>query len=139
RAVKDLQRSYAHYLQAGLWHEAASLFTQDATFIRGAEELRGRAAVDAWLTRRGGERLAPGALVVELIDEPLANLSVDGNSAKGRWMSLSLLGDGKGTAGFEGGIYENEYVRDGDGWRIAVSHYHAQYSGDYESGWANEN
>src|SRR5690606_8831581 len=87
----------------------------------------------------GGERLAPGALVVELIDEPLVNLSVDGNTANGRWMSLALLGDGKGTARFEGGIYENEYVRDGDGWRIAVSHYHAQYSGDYASGWANEN
>lgn len=32
--------------------------------------------------------------------------AVDGESAKGRWMSLSLLGDGKGSARFEGGIYE---------------------------------
>ena len=59
--------------------------------------------------------LAPGALNTELIDEPLVNLSVDGRSAKGRWMSLSMLGDGKGKARIEGGVYENEYRRDGQG------------------------
>jgi hypothetical protein len=140
RQVKDLQRRYAHYAQFGLWNEMSSLFTGNASFIRGAETVQGQAAIADWLTRRGGGRrgLASGALNTELIDEPLVNLSVDGRSAKGRWMSISMLGDGKGNARIEGGIYENEYVRDGQHWKISVAHYFPQYSGSYETGWANE-
>jgi hypothetical protein len=139
RAVKDLQRHYAQYLQAGLRDEAASLFGTDARLIRGAEQMQGRAAIEGWLTRRGGGQrgLARGALHVELIDEPLVNLSVDGDRARGRWMSLALLGDGRGRAWLEGGIYENEYVREDGTWKIALSHYHAQYAGEYGPGWTN--
>ena len=141
RQVKDLQRSYAHYAQYGQWSEMAALFTKDATFIRGTETVNGRTAIEGWLTRRGGGKhgLPAGALHTEFIDEPLANLSVDGRSAKVRWMSLSFLGDGQGKARIEGGIYENEYVREARGdWKISVSHYYAQYSGSYEDGWINE-
>ena len=139
RQVKDLQRSYAHYAQFGLREEMASLFTADGTFIRGAETIKGRAAIGDWLTRNGGRRgLEPGALHTEMIDEPLVNLSVDGRTAKARWMSMAFLGDGKGAARIEGGIYENEYVRDGRNWKISVAHYYPQYSGGYETGWINE-
>jgi SnoaL-like domain len=139
RQVKDLQRSYAQYEQFGLWDEMADLFATDAKFVRGDEAITGRAAIAASLARRGGAKhgLVPGALNTELIDEPLVNLSADGLSARARWMSLALLGDGKGNASIEGGIYENEYVREGHGWRIAVSHYYPQYSGSYDTGWSN--
>ena len=141
RQVKDLQRSYAHYAQSGQWNAMAALFAKDATFIRGTETLHGRKAIEQWLTRRGGGRhgVPAGGLHTEFIDEPLANLSVDGASAKVRWMSLAFLGDGQGKARIEGGIYENEYVRESQGdWKISVSHYYAQYSGSYEDGWINE-
>ncbi|MEJ1964938.1 MAG: nuclear transport factor 2 family protein [Gammaproteobacteria bacterium] len=144
RQVKDLQRSYAQYAQSGQWDQMASLFATNATFIRGTEILNGRAAIEDWLTRSGGGQrgLPPGALHTEMIDEPLANLSVDGRSAKVRWMTLAFLADGKGGARIEGGIYENEYVREGqsesNSWKISVSHYYAQYSGSYEDGWINE-
>ena len=144
REVKDLQRSYAQHAQSGHWTEMAALFTNDATFIRGTETVSGRKAIAQWLTRRGGggfddlSGLPAGALHTQFIDEPLANLSADGRSAKVRWMSLSFLGDGKGNARIEGGIYENEYVREALGWKIAVSHYYAQYSGPYADGWTNE-
>lgn len=139
RQVKDLQRSYAQYLQSGLWDEAASLFTSDARFIRGSETITGRKDIAEWLTRRGGAKrgLAPGALHAEMIDEPLANLSVDGRSVKSRWMSMAFLGDGKGNASIEGGIYENEYVREDGRWKISVAHYHPHYAGSYKTGWSN--
>jgi SnoaL-like domain len=140
RQVKDLQRSYAHYGQYGLWDEMGSLFTRDASFIRGSENIKGSAAIASWLTKSGGGHhgLAQGALNTEFIDEPLVNLSVDGQSAKARWMSIKLIGDGKGKARIEGGIYENEYVRDGKVWKISIAHYYPQYSGSYETGWINE-
>jgi hypothetical protein len=139
RTVKDLQREYAQLAQFGKWGEMAALFAGDASFTSGAQKLRGRAAIEAALKARGGGRngLAQGALNTELIDEPLVNLSVDGRSAKGRWMSLSMLGDGKGKARLEGGVYENEYTRDAKGWKISLSHYFPQFTGDYETGWTN--
>jgi hypothetical protein len=139
RQVKDLQRSYAQLAQFGQWGRMAALFTTDATFISGAQAVQGRVAIENALKSRGGGEIgiAPGALNTELIDEPLVNLSVDGRSAKGRWMSLSMLGDGKGKARIAGGIYENQYLRDDKGWKISVAHYYPQFSGDYETGWTN--
>ncbi len=139
RTVKDLQRSYAQYIQFGLWDAATDLFAQNATIGWGERRITGKAAIRAWLGNRGvgADGLDPGALNTEFIDEPLVNLSVDGNSAKGRWMSLAFKGDGKGKAWFEGGIYENDYVLEGGVWKIAAMHYFPQYEGPYAEGWSN--
>ena len=144
RAVKTLQRAYAQYGQYGQWRDMADLFAEQGRIIWGDKPIAGRTAIAGWLAQRsggalGGKRpgLAPGALHTELIDEPLVNLSVDGQSAKGRWMSLSLLGDGKGHARIEGGVYENEYVREGGRWKIATARYYPQFEGGYAEGWTN--
>src|SRR5690606_26712785 len=75
REVKDLQRTYVHLSQAGLWNEMGALFSRDAQFIRGDETIRGSAEIARWLTSHGGGRqgLAPGAMRFEFIDQPLAN------------------------------------------------------------------
>ncbi|WP_207764914.1 nuclear transport factor 2 family protein [Hyphococcus luteus] len=135
RAVKDLQRHYAQYEQYSLWGDMAALFAKDARVEWGDEKIDGRDAISDWLNE-GGD-LAPGALNTEFIDEPLVNLSVDGDSAKGRWMSLAFKGDGQGRAWFEGGLYENDYVREDGVWKIAVMRYYPQYEGDYAEGWKN--
>ena len=132
REVKDLQRSYAQYAQAGRWQQMADLFTADARFVYGKETLEGRKAIAAWLTQRAGARgLAPGAVHMEMIDQPLAHLAADGRTARVRWMGLTFAGDGKGGTRIEGGLYENEYVLLGNDWKISRSHYHAQYAGTY--------
>src|SRR5688572_21370691 len=134
RQVKDLQRTYAHYAQSGSWDEMGSLFASDGKVVRPNETVSGPKAITSWLkSRNGGGKpgLPAGALNTRFIDEPLINLSVDGRSAKGRWMSMAFMGDGKGAARIEGGIYENEYVREGQAWRISVQRYFPQYSGSY--------
>src|SRR5688572_8125112 len=122
-----------------------SLFSSDGKVVRATETITGPKAIASWLkTRNGGGKqgLPAGAMNTRLIDEPLVNLSVDGRSAKGRWMSMAFMADGKGNASIQGGIYENEYVREGQGenqtWKISVQHYYQQYSGSYEEGWSNE-
>jgi hypothetical protein len=141
RAVKALQKAYAQYAQQGAWRDAGALFSANGKVIWGDKQVAGQAPIAAWLAARSGgalaKGLAAGALHTEMIEEPLVNLSVDGQSAKARWMSLSFLGDGKGGARIEGGIYENEYVREGGSWKIAVAHYHPQYEGGYAEGWTN--
>ncbi len=54
-----------------------------------------------------------------------------------RWDGLLFSGDGKGRTLIEGGIYENEYKREGGAWKISVSRYFPQYDGDYDKGWRN--
>ncbi len=139
RAVKDLQRNYVQYGQFGLWSDMAALFSENAVVAWGDQQVGGAAAILNWLRERGADvsDLAPGALNTEFIDQPLINLSVDGDSAKGRWMSLAFKGDGKGEAWFEGGLYENDYVREGGVWKIAAMRYYPQYEGPYTEGWTN--
>jgi carotenoid cleavage dioxygenase len=38
---------------------------------------------------------------------------------------------------WEGGLYENEYVKEGGVWKIKVLNYMPQWHADYETGWAN--
>jgi hypothetical protein len=139
RAVKNVQRAYAHYGQFGEWAAMAALFTRDGELRWGDETVTGRAAIEAWLRDRAGAMTGRvrGTLHTEIIDEPVANLSADGRTARVRWMSMRFLGDGAGTARVEGGLYENEYVLDEGRWRIARMRYHPQYEGAYHDGWTN--
>jgi len=138
RAVKDLQRSYAQFAQFGLADAMAGLFASDATLAWGSQVVRGRSAIAAWLaTRLGGAGRDRGALHTELIEDALVNLSPDGRSAKGRWMGMTFAGDGKGRAWVEGGIYENEFARVGDAWKLSALRYHPAFKGPFETGWHN--
>lgn len=139
RSVKDLQRFYAQYAQFGLWEEMTDLFAEDGEVIWGDTHLRGHVEIADWLEERlGGVRgMAPGALHTEFIEDPLVNLSVDGNSAQGRWMFLTMAGDGLGETLIEGGIFENEFVLENGVWKFATLRYFPQYIGDYPNGWSN--
>jgi hypothetical protein len=139
RAVKDLQRRYAHLALRGEWDAMAALFCHAGEVRCGAERMVGRPAIAAWLASRAGaiDGKVPGSLHVELIDQPVAHLSADGQHAIARWMTMSFLGDGKGRARIEGGLCVNDYVRAGAGWRLNVMSYHRQYAGDYAEGWTN--
>jgi hypothetical protein len=139
RAVKDVQRAYAQLSQFGRWDAMAGLFAEDGVIVWGEQSVTGRGAIAAWLATQAGAMngQVPGSLHTEIIDEPLANLSVDGRTAQVRWMTMRFLGDGAGSARIEGGLYENEYVRTGEQWRISTLHYHPQFEGEYHEGWAN--
>jgi len=140
RAVKNLQRTYAQYSQYGLWNEMADLFAGDASFIFDDATVKGRKAIAAYLTEHEGnghQGLRSGEIHAEILDHPVVNLSVDGESAKGRWYGLLLASDGKGNASLRGGVFENEYVRRDGKWQISVHRYYPQYAGSYETGWSN--
>ncbi len=137
RAVKTVQRTYAQYAQYGLWGEMADLFAAKGRIVWGDKTVTGRAAIAKWLAAQAGDVTGLGALNTQLIDDPLANLSVDGASAKSRWRALTFRGNGKGKAWMEGGLYENEYVLEDGRWKIATLHYYPQYEGGYDTGWSN--
>jgi hypothetical protein len=144
RAVKTLQSSYAQYAQFGLWNEVGALFTAGGSFkfdglVTPGQTAKGPAAIATFLrTRYGGgkEGAAADKLSSMMIDSPVVNLSVDGNSAKVRWQSITFHGHGD-KARIEGGVYVNDYVRERGVWKIATAHYNPQFDGPYEDGWIN--
>ena len=144
RAVKNLQSSYAQYAQFGLWNEVGALFTRDGSFvfdgmIKQAGTAKGPNAIAAFLRARyGGGYEGPKAdgLSTMFIEAPVLNLSSDGDSAKSRWQALIFHGHG-GQARIEGGVFENDYVREKGVWKIATARYFPQFDGPYEEGWTN--
>ena len=120
RAVKTLQRSFAQYGQFGLWNEIAGLFSADAVYIWGDDKATGAKAIGDFLARKygnGKQGLEPGAVHAQLIEQSIVDLSVDGDSAKGRWYGFLMMADGKGAASVQGGVFENVYVKQTGVWR----------------------
>ena len=68
--------------------------------------------------------------------QPVVTLAADGQSGKGRWHIMAMLGGYGRSASWAGGVYENEYVRENGVWKFKDVRYLPQYSGRYEdSGW----
>jgi hypothetical protein len=144
RAVKALQRLYAQYAQYGLWNDVGGLFAAGATFTFDGQVTRGKtvtgnAAIAGFLRKRyggGHDGLRSGDVRTWMMGAPLVSLSTNGQSARGRWYILIFKG-GEGSAGIEGGTFVNDYIRENGIWKIAAAHYHPQFDGPYETGWAN--
>jgi hypothetical protein len=144
RAVKNLQSLFAQYAQFGLWNEVGALFSSNGSYvfdglIKPAETSKGAAAIAGFLRKRYGggyEGVKADGLSSHFIDAPVVNLSADGESAKARWQTIVFHGHGT-SARIEGGVYVNEYAREGGKWKIAKANYYPQYDGPYEEGWTN--
>ena len=68
--------------------------------------------------------------------QPVVTLAADGQSGKGRWHIMAMLGGYERSASWAGGVYENQYVRENGVWKIKEVRYLPQYSGRYEDpGW----
>ena len=145
RAVKTLQHSYAQYAQYGLWNEVGALFTRDGSFtfdglVKPAQTAKGpvrdrRLPAYALRRRPGG---ADARRPLEHVHRQPAGESVRRTATAPRRAGNALIFHGHGgKAQIEGGIFENDYVREGGVWKFAAAHYFPQFDGPYEEGWIN--
>ncbi|TPX15918.1 uncharacterized protein E0L32_000252 [Thyridium curvatum] len=155
--IRKIQYKYGYYLDKCLYQEVADLFSDDkdsfVQFLGG--RYRGPAGVKRLYQERFGKHFVNGRngpIHGFLLDHPQMQGIVDVDysasppRASGRFRSLMQAGvhisqAAKHPRGFtqwwEGGIYENEYIRDGpDGsWRILRLRYFPFWHGDFEHGW----
>ena len=141
-AIKRLQHAYGHYSELGLWHDFADLFANSGIgyYTQGALDREGIRSL--FLKEVGGGRLglADGRIYPHISMQPVITLAADGQSGKGRWHIMAMLGGYGRTASWSGGIYENQYVRENGVWKMKEVRYVAQYSGRYEDpGWTPTN
>ncbi|KAM5353444.1 hypothetical protein ACJ41O_000094 [Fusarium nematophilum] len=163
--VRKLQYKYGYYLDKCLYEEVVDLFsTSPETY---AQFLGGRYLTKEGVKRLYVGRFAKqfvagrnGPIHGFLLDHPQMQGIVDiqyetpteGSGivarAKGRFRSLMQAGVHISQAEkhprgfcqwFEGGIYENEYVKEADGqWRILHLRYFPFWHGDVEQGWSKK-
>jgi len=137
-AIKRLQHAYGHYSELGLWHDFADLFAESGIgyYTQGALDREGIRTL--FLKDVGGGRLglADGRIYPHISMQPVITLAADGQSGKGRWHIMAMLGGYGGSASWAGGVYENQYVRENGVWKFKEVRYLPQYSGRYDDpGW----
>ena len=138
RAVKRLQHAWALYVDLGEWERAAALFTDEAELAHGNDRFHGRAAIRDYFVRmigKGASGLPERTVHAPFLMAPIVTLSDDGNLARGRWHAFSMRGSFGGEASWQGGIFENAYVRQGGEWRISRQIFWPTLLGPYEGGW----
>jgi SnoaL-like protein len=132
-AVEDVQkierlfRAYGYYFDKGLWHEATTLFTDDAVVeIAQRGVYRGRAGVERiyqGVFGRGKNCLPPNGLNNHLILQPIITLDAGGTTASGRARIIGMIAIRDGDFMLQEGLYNLKFRKDGGVWRIADLHY----------------
>ena len=61
--------------------------------------------------------------------QPVVTLAADGQSGKGRWHIMAMLGGYGTSASWAGGVYENQYVRENGVWKFKEVRYLPQVLG----------
>jgi ketosteroid isomerase-like protein len=136
--IKRLQSMYGYYLDRSDWDAVLDLFTDDVVAEYGNSGVyRGKDHVRALLygIGYGKSGLRVGQLRDHIQLQPIIDVAPDGQSARGRWKALVLLGQYGDYARWQTGPYENEYRKDGGRWRISRIHWYETFTVPYEGAW----
>ncbi|GII25075.1 nuclear transport factor 2 family protein [Planosporangium mesophilum] len=148
QAIERLQFQYGYYLDKTYYDQVVDLFADNDPEVhflhgiwRGKEGVR-RLYGGRFKTKFAGGQNGPryGQLLDHPQLQPVVTVAPDRQSAKARVRSVMQAGTHESQPGFrqwwEGGIYENSYVRENGQWRIKVLNWRAQWQGQFDQGWS---
>jgi hypothetical protein len=150
-AIRNLQHAYGYYLDKCLYDEVVDLFAEEGEviFIGGIYKgKKGAARLYAGRFRNNFAGGKNGPTFGRLLDHPILQdvitVADDRVTAKARFRVLMQAGTHQLAATpqtpvrqwFEGGLYENDYVREDGVWKIKKLFYRAFWHGTIEHGWA---
>ncbi len=139
-ALRNLQQIYGYYTDKALWDQVTDLFSEQATLELGQNGVYvGKPAIRRYLQSLTGGRngLAAGQLNNHFTLSPVITLAEDGRSARARWRLLlqdGVWGDASG-GNWGAGVYENEYVKEDDVWKISKLQLYVRFHAPYKDGW----
>lgn len=158
-AIRRLQYAYGYYIDKCLYEETVALFSDDGEvhfmggIFRGKSGVR-RLYVETFqrIFTDGSNGPLPGFLLDHPQLQAIIDVAPDRRTAKARARSLMQAGNHVDSASpiaerrreqglppmqwWEGGIYENEYVRVDGTWRIKVLNYNPIWHAEFEKGWS---
>jgi hypothetical protein len=136
-AIENLQRSYGYYVDKAMWTQVADLFADDGTLeIGGRGVFVGKQRVLDYLNFLGPEFPKEGRLYNHMQLQPIVHVAPDGKSAKGRWRFFAMGGEWQQSQMWGMGVYENEYVKQDDVWKIKKLHAYFRMYTPFSEGWA---
>jgi hypothetical protein len=97
----------------------------------------GKPRVRQFLEVFGPQGLHQGEVFDHALYQPVIHVAPDGLTAKARVRELSMEGKYGVDAQIGGGIYENEFVKEGGVWKIRALHQYTTFVADLARGWAN--
>ena len=151
-AVRRLQYTYGYLIDKCMYAETVDLFAEDGEvrfmggIYKGKEGVR-RLYIGRFRKNFTGDYNGP--VFGFLLDHPqlqmVIDVSPDRKTAKLRGRSLMQAGRHESITDegalprqwWEGGIYENEYVREGGVWKIRVLDYNPLWHGNFDKGWSH--
>jgi len=154
--IKKLHFKYGYYIDKCLYKEAVDLYADDeGTFV---EFLGGRYRRKAGAARLYIERFAPrfvdgrngpvhGFLLDHAQMQDIIDVRPDGKTACGRFRTLMSAGTHKSVQDthprglvqwWEGGLYENEYIKENGIWKIWKLKYFPFWHANFDKGWSNK-
>jgi SnoaL-like domain len=136
-AIKQLKALYCRYCDGGWagpthdYDQIAALFSEDAVTEGTAGRTEGRENI---------RRLYRSYQATPFAFHRVTNsiIKVDGNRATGNWHVMVALVRPDNQAVWIAGIYDEEYVRSKDGWRIKTLKFTPAFITRYEQGWGKE-
>jgi len=159
-AIRKLHHAYGHYLDKGMHEEIVNLFADDGEVYFNGGIFAGKGTgvrrlyIDYFGPGFTGRNSGPvhGFLLDQTQQQDVVQVAQDRKSATARFhcfmqawakdtsefpmIELARL-QGQGIIQWwEGGIYENSYVKDGDIWKIQRLDYRAIWYADYALGWS---
>ncbi len=157
-AIRKLQHAYGYYLDKCIYEEVVDLFADggevhfNGGIFIGKEKGVRRLYIDTFSEGFTGKKNGPvfGFLLDHLQLQDIVDVAPDRKTAKGRFRTLMQAGSSiysksgeaavkqgqTPTQWWEGGIYENEYVRENGVWKIKVLNYNPLWHADYAKGWS---
>ena len=147
KAVRELQFKYGYYMDKCLFPAIVDLFADDAELYFLGGIYRGKAgARRLYGGATGLNGPVDGLLFEHLIVQDIVDVAPDRKTAKGRFRTFMQGGVHEShpnpppnipAAFWEGGVYENDYVKDKGVWKIKVFNYRVVWQADYDKGWAH--
>jgi hypothetical protein len=148
KQIEKLQRIYGYYRDYQDWEKVVDLFSDNAESIEVADHgvYKGKAGIRRYfidLIQGGKEpKPHPGLMSIALQMQGVITVDPEGRTARGRWYGFLIearptltLHEGELRQTWGHGIYENEYVKEGDKWLFKKLHFFLNFRTPYEDGW----
>ncbi len=152
QAVRNLQHAYGYYLDKCLYSEVVGLFSADCEIVFMGGIYRGIPGARRLYAGRfrgrftdGGDGPVPGFLLDHPQLQDVVHVDEDGEHASARFRTLMQAGThdsvdhprSRAAQWWEGGLYENRYVRERGVWKIQRLRYQPVWHAVYDDGWAH--
>ena len=146
-AIRNLQHKYGYYMDKAFYEAIIDLFSEDCEIHFLAGIYRNKAGARRLFLDRFRAKFAggtdgpkPGVLMEHPQLQDIIDVAPDRKTAKARFRYFMQAGThyttGQAHQWWEGGLYENVYIKEDGVWKIKVLIPKMVYIGEYEHGWA---